>query len=161
MMPPPAERNPRNHHATVILLGDRGIMVRGPSGAGKTALALALLDWCNAADRFGRLVSDDQVLLRRSGGRIVAEAPLAIEGLIELRGFGPAGTPFENRAVIDLIVDLVEPALAPRFQPEETISLLGISVPWLAINAAAAPHALHAIVARLGEKTYLARDLGR
>ncbi|TAN16701.1 MAG: HPr kinase/phosphorylase [Rhizobiaceae bacterium] len=161
MMQAPAERNPRNHHATVVLLGDRGIMVRGPSGSGKTALALALLDRCKALNRFGRLVSDDQVLLHGSGGRIVAEAPPAIVGLVELRGFGPARTPFESRAVIDLVVDLVEPALAPRFQPEETISLLGVAVPRLTIDATTGPLALHVIVARLREKTYLERDFER
>jgi serine kinase of HPr protein (carbohydrate metabolism regulator) len=156
--PEPARRN---HHATMVILGDRGILLRGPSGAGKTALALALLDWCRAADRFGRLVSDDQVLLGRSGGRIVAEAPPAIQGLIELRGLGPTEIPSENRAIVDLVVDLVEPAGAPRFQPGETISLLGIDLPYLAIFPGTMPLAVHAIVARLDEKTYLARNPGR
>lgn len=127
-------------------------MLRGPSGSGKTALALALLDWCKAANRFGRLVSDDQVLLSRSGARLLAQAPRTIEGLMELRGFGPARMPFERRAILDLVVDLVDAAHAPRFQPRESISLLGIDMAHLAIDPAMRPPlAVHAIIARLAE----------
>lgn len=161
LSPSPAGRSLSNHHATMVILGDRGVLLRGSSGAGKTALALALLDWAKAAGRFGRLVSDDQVLLSRSGGRILAEAPHAIEGLIELRGLGPVGIPFESRALVDLVVDLVDAASAPRFQPGETVSLLGVALPSLAIDPDRKPLPVHAIVARLEEKTYLARNPGR
>ena len=143
----------QNHHGSVVIAADRGIMLRGPSGAGKSALALALLDWCKASNRFGRLVSDDQILLSRLGERIVAQAPSAIAGLMELRGFGPAKITFESRTILDLVVDLVD-AQAPRFQPDEMISLLDIDLPYLAIDPAIRPPlAVYAIIARLDENT--------
>lgn len=152
LSPSRSGQTPRNHHASVVIAGDRGIMLRGPSGAGKTALSLALLDWCKAANRFGCLVSDDQVLLGRSGAQIVAEAPPTIEGLMELRGFGPIKVRFERRTLLDLVVDLVDADRAPRFQPDERVSLLGVSLPYLAIDSAVRPlPAVHAILARLGE----------
>jgi serine kinase of HPr protein (carbohydrate metabolism regulator) len=161
LSPPSPAPTPSNHHATMVILGDRGILLRGPSGAGKTALALALLDWAKAASRFGRLVSDDQVLLSRSGERVLARTPRAIEGLVEVRGLGPVEIPCEGRAIVDLVVDLVDAAAAPRFQPDDTVSLLGVAIPRLAIDPDRKPLAVHAIVARLGEKTYLARNPGR
>jgi serine kinase of HPr protein (carbohydrate metabolism regulator) len=158
----PSGQAPRNHHASVVIAGDRGIMLRGHSGAGKSALALALLDWCKAANRFGRLVSDDQVLLSRSGQRILAEAPCAIEGLMEVRGFGAVKIPFENRAILDLVVDIVDATHAPRFQPDETIYLLGIGLPYLAINPAMRPPlAVHAVLARLEESRRGASEGGK
>jgi serine kinase of HPr protein (carbohydrate metabolism regulator) len=140
---------PRNHHATALLLGDRGVMLRGPSGAGKTALALAIIDWARAVGVFGRFVGDDQVLLRRCGGRIVAEAPATIAGLAEIRGFGPVPTVFEPRALIDLVVDIVGRGSEPRYQPDATTMLLDIEVASLLLDAANPGLCIRAIAARL------------
>jgi serine kinase of HPr protein (carbohydrate metabolism regulator) len=122
-----------NHHATAVILGDRGVLLRGRSGAGKTTLALALLGMCRSAGRFARLVADDQVLLARLGGRLVCRAPQSIAGLAEFRGMGPGRTPFEPGMVVDLVVDLVERGAAPRFPEEDAVTLEGCNVPLLAL----------------------------
>ena len=122
-----------NHHATAVILGDRGVLIRGRSGAGKTTLACALLDMCRAAGRFARLVADDQVLLARLGGRLVCRVPESIAGLVEFRGMGPGRTPFEPGMVVDLVVDLVERGAAPRCPEEDAVALEGGHVPLLVL----------------------------
>jgi serine kinase of HPr protein (carbohydrate metabolism regulator) len=56
-------------HATCVAIDGRGILIRGRSGAGKSDLALRLID------RGARLVSDDYTILAASGGRLRAAAP--------------------------------------------------------------------------------------
>ncbi len=79
------------HGTAVAVAVDRdgplaGVLLLGPSGSGKSSLALGLIEDC----RWGRsaLVADDQVLLTASAEALIAAAPRQLAGLIELRGFG-------------------------------------------------------------------------
>src|SRR3546814_8060220 len=79
-------------HATAVMLpdaqlGDWAVLLRGPSGVGKSDLALRLID------RGAVLVSDDQTLLSVAGGRLVAAPPAAIAGRLEARGLGIVDLP--------------------------------------------------------------------
>lgn len=139
-----------NLHATVVVVGRAGLMIRGPSGAGKSALALALLDLCRARAVFSSLVADDQVWLSACGGRLIAEAPAPIAGLVEIRGYGPAPLAHERRAVIDRAVELVEPATAPRHRLDATESVLGVALPRLDLAQGDAAGAARAVAAWLG-----------
>ena len=58
------------------------MLITGPSGSGKSDLALRLLD------RGFTLVSDDQTIVRRDGDRLIASAPPTIAGKLEIRGIG-------------------------------------------------------------------------
>jgi serine kinase of HPr protein (carbohydrate metabolism regulator) len=69
-------------HASCVAIGGRAVLLAGRPGAGKSDLALRLID------RGAALVSDDYTELRRSGGRLLARAPETIAGKIELRGVG-------------------------------------------------------------------------
>lgn len=124
-----------NVHATALVVAGRGLLVVGPSGAGKSSLALCLLDLCAPGGGFGCLISDDRVWLSAAGGRLVAEAPQAIAGLVEIRGFGPAALPHEARAVVDAVVRLVEPAAAPRLRDDATETLFGVALPRIDLAA--------------------------
>ncbi|MEM1419003.1 MAG: hypothetical protein AAF661_03430 [Pseudomonadota bacterium] len=84
----------------------RGALIRGPSGAGKSTLAVRLIALG------GKLVSDDQTTLRRQGDAVLATAPAAIAGLLELRGTGLLRLPYEQSASISHVVDL-----SPNGQP--------------------------------------------
>ena len=125
----------RNIHGTFVLLGDRGVLITGASGSGKSSLALDLIAH---ATGFARLVCDDQVLLeRRSGGRLVGRAPPVIGGRIEIRGIGIVARIFEKRAIIDLIVELVEPDVVERMpEPMERDGVPLLQVPWRACTMA-------------------------
>lgn len=139
-----------NFHAGAVLLCGRGVLVAGPSGAGKTALCLTLLDQARLHGYAARLVCDDQVLLSAaSGDRLIAAAPPAIAGLVELRGFGPAPVAAEARMVVDLLVRLVDPAAAPRIADEGFAELEGCRVPALDLPARFAAGAARAVAGML------------
>ena len=69
-------------HASTVASDGRAVLISGPSGSGKSDLALRLLD------RGFTLVSDDQTIVRRDGDRLVASAPPTIKGKLEIRGIG-------------------------------------------------------------------------
>lgn len=92
-------------HASCVVAGEVGILIRGPSGAGKSRLARLILAAVPAGG-FARLVADDRVLLSVADGRLVARAPPALRGLMELRGRGVIALPHEPAALIRLVVDL-------------------------------------------------------
>lgn len=112
-------------HATAVLAGARGVLIRGDSGAGKSTLALALIGGG------ARLVADDQVHLSACHGRAIAAAPAIIAGKIELRGRGIVTVPFERNAVIRLVVDIVSEEGLARLPEQDQFStmLLGIELP--------------------------------
>lgn len=93
-------------HASLVILGEKGVLIRGRSGAGKSALALALLARAGAAGWHTRLVGDDRVLVEVAGGRLVGRGHPVLRGLIEARGTGIlTREPVEN-AVISAVVTL-------------------------------------------------------
>jgi serine kinase of HPr protein (carbohydrate metabolism regulator) len=115
-----------------VVVGERGVLIRGASSAGKSMLAAALIGGG------ARLVADDRVHLSCCHGRILAAAPSAIAGLLEMRGLGLVRLPHEPSAVVRLIVDLVDVELLDR-HPEPTAAmakLLGITLPRQPVPAA-------------------------
>ena len=96
-----------NVHATGLVLDGMGILLRGPSGSGKSLLALALLERAAIDGRIGCLVADDRIDLVRDGAGLLMRAPAAIAGLIELRGRGIVARPHVDEARLHLVIDLV------------------------------------------------------
>lgn len=137
-------------HATALLLGDRGLLIQGGSGAGKSTLALALIRRSGPACRFARLVCDDQTELTARAGRLVARAPSTIAGLVEVHGLSPVPITYEARAVIDLVVRLVDAGQTPRFQEEGQAVIEGCRVPTLDLPARSVEASVAVIHARLG-----------
>jgi HPr kinase/phosphorylase len=117
-------------HATCVALPEGGVLLRGESGAGKSDLALRLIDGG------ARLVADDRTVLLRDGDRLIARAPETIAGLIEARGIGILRLPPDRLAsdvAVRLIVDLVDPALIERLPVAGTDVLLGVSLQRVAL----------------------------
>lgn len=96
-----------NVHATGLVLGNAGLVLRGPSGSGKSLLTLTLLDAWEARGKRARLVADDRLDLAVEGGALIMHAPSAIAGLIELRGRGIVKRPYVGKARVHLVVDFV------------------------------------------------------
>jgi serine kinase of HPr protein (carbohydrate metabolism regulator) len=110
-------------HASAVVVGEAGLLIRGASGSGKSRLALALIAGARGADAFARLVGDDRIRLASSNGRLIARGHPLILGQIEQRSVGILRVPFIKGAVVRLVVDLVADK-APRL-PEPADEWVG------------------------------------
>ena len=108
-------------HATCVALGARGILIRGASGVGKSALALQLMA------HGAQLVSDDQTILTRHADAILATCPPSLRGMIEARGIGLLAAKPRKTAKICLIVDL-DQIETDRLPPKRNTDLLGVPI---------------------------------
>lgn len=81
-----------------------GVLILGPSGVGKSALALAMIEACPYQRT--ALIADDAVMIEVNAGSLWARAPEAVRGLIEVRGFGPAPVRSAPATSLALAIDL-------------------------------------------------------
>lgn len=116
-------------HGTVIVSGTRGVLLRGPSGSGKSDLALRLMD------RGFILVADDQVLISRAGDHLIAEPPPALAGWLEVRGLGLVSMPYCPKARLDLAIDLIPRDQVERLPNPQSIEFLGLDIPLVKLHA--------------------------
>jgi HPr kinase/phosphorylase len=142
-------------HGTCVALGRTAALLRGPSGSGKSDLALRFLFLARrgpAALEAPILVADDQVYLTRKGARLAATAPQSIRGKIEVRGIGIVEVKSAADAELALVVDLVASSADLERMPdgEATTRLLGLDIPLLRLSPweAAAPIKLAIALAR-------------
>jgi HPr kinase/phosphorylase len=136
-------------HASAVLVGPRAILIRGPSGSGKSRLALGLIEAAQrGALRFARLVGDDRVYLEPVHGRLVVRPAQALAGLIEIRGVGIRKIEYEPSAVLGLVVDLAAPDAErlPETEGQHAV-IAGVKLPRLAV--AEGREALPAVLAML------------
>lgn len=117
-----------NLHATGLVLGKTGLILRGMSGAGKSLLALELIDEWDARGLPAKLVSDDRIEIDAGPAGLVMHAPRTIEGLIELRGRGIVERPFVRKAALHLVVDLVDEVDRMVEEDQLITTLEGIAV---------------------------------
>ena len=143
-------------HASAIVCGETGILIRGASGSGKSTLALRLLEQAVAGGSFARLVGDDRVSLDRHGGRLVAKGHPAIAGLIEVRRQGLVRRAFEPRCVVRIVIDLSDEL--PRLPETKAamIEIFGVSIYHLQIERRSdgASRVLAAIYERMQESEF-------
>jgi HPr kinase/phosphorylase len=125
---------PTTIHTSAVLVGARAVLIRGPSGSGKSRLAFDLISAAGGALRFARLVADDRAEIEAANGRLLVRAAPALAGLIEVRGLGIRRLPHEPVAVVGLVVDLAA-VDAHRFPaPEQArITIGGIALGRLAV----------------------------
>jgi len=131
-------------HASCVAIGGRAVLLAGRSGAGKSDLALRLID------RGAKLVSDDYTELRRLGETLLARAPGTIAGKMEVRGIGVVELEAEADVPVCLYADLDR---APERLPEaQTIALGGRLIPLVALAALepSAPLKLEYALVRFG-----------
>ncbi len=119
-------------HGTCVALGPAAALLLGPSGSGKSDLALRFAMMMPAAEG-PFLVADDQVLLEARGERVIARPPAALAGKIEVRGVGIVSLSHRAEAVLRLAVRLCDPHDVPRMPPArtQTETFGGIALPVL------------------------------
>jgi serine kinase of HPr protein (carbohydrate metabolism regulator) len=124
-------------HASAVLVGAKAVLIRGPSGSGKSRLAWDLL---LAAQEgvlpFARLVIDDRALVETHAGRLLVRPVPALAGIIEIHGLGIRQVAFEPVAAVGWVVDLAAED-ADRILPAtaENTTISGVILPRLAIAA--------------------------
>ena len=136
-------------HASAVLAGPRAVLIRGPSGSGKSLLAWNLI---NAASQgllpFTRLVGDDRIHVVGQSNRLLVRPAETLSGLIEIHGLGIRRVPFEAVAVVGRVIDLAA-ADGTRHPVAEamTVSIAGVTIPRLAVapGMAALPMVLAAL----------------
>ena len=112
-------------HASCVAVDGLGILIRGAPGSGKSDLAARLID------QGAQLVADDRVDLACRDGGIVASAPAAIAGLLEVRGVGILRMTHRAEAEVGLVVDLVGPDDVERLPQTAFHDYMGVAVPLL------------------------------
>ncbi len=113
-------------HAGCVAIAGRGVLIAGRSGAGKSDLALRLID------RGAVLVSDDYTIIEARGFALSARPPRTIAGKIEVRGVGLIDMPHDASVPVALLIDL---DLMPERLPEPgTRNVCGIAVPVVGLN---------------------------
>jgi serine kinase of HPr protein (carbohydrate metabolism regulator) len=126
-------------HASAVVVDERAVIIRGPSGSGKSRLACALLQAAQTGVLpYAKLVADDRVKIAAAHGRLVVSAPETIRGMIEVHGLGIRAADCEPLAVASLVVDLAADDAA-RMPENMTARLLDISLPRLPVGAAMEP----------------------
>jgi serine kinase of HPr protein (carbohydrate metabolism regulator) len=114
-------------HATAVAIDGRAVLLRGAPGAGKSDLALRLID------AGARLVADDQSELCRRGDTVIVRAPATMAGLFEVRGIGIVRLEPLAEAPVALVVDLVPAGDVERLPVRRSETILGLAVPLVAV----------------------------
>lgn len=120
-------------HASVVSVKGQAVLLRGPSGFGKSDLALRMMD------QGAELVSDDYVELDVQNGQIIARPPIAIQGLMEVRGLGVIKVRHLHEAVVKLAFNLVAPGVVDRVPVYRSrLFIDGSAVPLFSLDGLAA-----------------------
>lgn len=114
-------QEPEIIHATAVVLEGKGLLIIGPSGSGKSSLALDLIA------KGATLICDDRVAVRAQEGRLWARGIDTLAGLIEARGMGLLNVPFEREHAIDVVIDM-QPDTVLRLPKEQFTLLRGVYV---------------------------------
>jgi len=124
-------------HATAVIYGESGVLILGPSGSGKSALALALMARARATGAFSALIGDDRIFIRKAHGRLIARGLTNMAGVIERRATGLIRVRYEPATVVRLIVELCDRGRRwPRMPDEDNRLVVGEArLPRLALEA--------------------------
>lgn len=143
-------------HATAVAIGNHGVLLLGKPGSGKSSLALQLIDspGLGIGDEMlrARLVADDQVRITRQGDGLVATAPAALKGKLEVRGVGILTLPVVAEEVqLSLAVVLATPVATERLPEPGMMEFLGLGIPAIGLDASlpVAPARLRAALSRV------------
>jgi HPr kinase/phosphorylase len=123
-------------HATAVVYGESGVLISGPSGSGKSALALALVARARDFGFFGALVGDDRVWTQSVGDRLIASGAPQLAGLVERRAAGLVTVPHEPMAAIGLFIELDRPGRSSPRLPDDpdVVTVDGVPLPRVALD---------------------------
>jgi len=128
-------------HGTFVRVGELGVLILGPPGAGKSALALALMDQpgrgTGPADLTTTLIADDQICLwlDPATAQVMGRAPATLAGLLEIRGVGIVAVDYVRAFPLGLVVELKKAGEIERLPdfPNACARVLGQAIPLVKI----------------------------
>lgn len=99
-------------HASSVALDGAAVLIMGPSGSGKSGLALELMS------RGFQLIADDRTVVTDTGQMIRASCPPSLVGQIEARSVGILAADPCGSGTVRLVVDLghTEQDRLPQFR---------------------------------------------
>jgi energy-coupling factor transporter ATP-binding protein EcfA2 len=120
-----------------VIHGESGVLILGPSGSGKSALALALMARATSAGAFCALIGDDRIFVRKAGDRLIAWGAANMAGVIERRMAGLVAVRHEPAAIVGLAVELSERGRRwPRMPDDDDGLIVGeVALPRLALDS--------------------------
>ncbi len=120
-----------NIHAGCISYLNKGILIMGDSGSGKSDLALRMI-----MEKGAELVSDDRTDIENINDSLIASVPQNLSGLMEVRGVGILKFPFKTSSPVDLVVQLVKnPREIERLPEKEYCVLENVRLPQIKLYA--------------------------
>lgn len=123
-------------HASCVAVAGKGVLITGPSGSGKSALALQLMA------HGATLVADDRTAVHIHEGQIIATPPAAIQGMIEARYVGLLRVRHLVKVPVTLVVDMAQ-VETQRLPDTHSMTVLDIPLPCLhKVNAPYFPAAI-------------------
>jgi HPr kinase/phosphorylase len=129
-------------HGTCVSIAGEGVLILGEPGAGKSGLALRLIDepgyGISGVLLRGELVADDQVMVTREPDRLMATAPAALRGKLEIRGLGIVTLATPPSAALALVVKLQDHPAIERLPDSRSFGILGMALPLVEIDASMA-----------------------
>jgi HPr kinase/phosphorylase len=115
-------------HGTSVEVKERGILISGTPGSGKSSLALQLID------RGAILIADDQTILSLEGQELVLHCPLRLKGIMEIRNVGLCSFPVKPKSFLKLCIQICENETIERLPEPMFIKYHGVKVPLLKLN---------------------------
>ena len=125
-------------HGGCLRIGSAGVLLLGPSGSGKSDLALGLID--KPGHALGgpllkaRLVADDQVVIWRESNALHAAPPENLAGLLEVRGLGLVHVKHLASTRLHMAVQLAPWREIERMPKPESYRLHDIALPLVRID---------------------------
>ncbi len=113
-----------NLHANAVVLAEKGCLILGAAGSGKSSLSLALMGLG------AELIADDRCKVERHVDRLLVSAPETLPPAIEARGVGLLKAHLAPRAELAVIIQLDEIEI-DRLPKPHMKELLGINLPCL------------------------------
>ena len=142
-------------HGTCVAWRNAGVLLIGVPGAGKSDLALRLID------RGFSLIADDQAAIKIKNDLLQLSVPPAIAGQIEVRGIGILSLPYKSETNLKLVVQLVAREELDRMPEDQFWHYQQMKVPQIKLHAFdhSTPFKIQLALERICHKLAIKRDL--